>query len=102
MKHEEAKFHPLVDMDTEGEIKVPMFFAFERDKVTPYHKLYLEELIPYRYRLCSTVPMTAAETEKLDIRCPFCGATLTAISHSLSETRHSLYICRRCDAHRGD
>lgn len=96
----EVLYHPLVSADTEGTEKMPMFCATDEATVKRDHKLYLEEIISDRYRLCSSVPMSAAESTAFDILCPHCGAKLKAISPPAGGTRHGLYECPDCLSHR--
>ena len=97
----EIKYHPLVDADTEGTEKVPMFFSTNEESVSAHHKLYLEEIIPHYYRLCSSEPMTAAEVEGLTIHCPLCNKVMRAISSQHDGKRHALYQCDRCQEAEG-
>ena len=93
---EYIKYHPLVDADTDGKEKVPMFLTPDEANVKEHHRLYLEEIVPRRFRLCSSNPMTAKETAGYTIHCPYCNAKLKAISALVDGTRHALYECPRC------
>lgn len=93
---EYIKYHPLVDADTDGTVKTPMFCTTDQDTVTEHHKLYLEEIVPYHFRLCASQPTKAEKVADLDIRCPYCGATLETISASTDGFRLTLLICDRC------
>ena len=44
-------YHPLIDRDTDGLDKSPLFCSPNREKVAGTAALYLEELVPKRYRL---------------------------------------------------
>lgn len=44
-------YHPLIDRDTDGLDKSPLFCSPDREKVAGTAALYLEELVPKRYRL---------------------------------------------------
>lgn len=94
---EYIKYHPLVDIDTDGTEKTPVFCYTDLEAVIGHHKLYLEEIVPRRYRLCSSSPMTAAETSGLSIHCPYCGHALQAISSESDGIRHALYVCSECE-----
>jgi len=54
---EDIKYHPLVDADPEGTVRVPMFCTADR-KAMEHHRFYLEEcmhqqrLLRYSYRFC--------------------------------------------------
>lgn len=93
---ERIKYHPLVDADTDGSVKVPMFLTTDEANVREHHRLYLEEIIPHRYRLCASKPVEAESVIDLDIRCPYCGKRLTAISTPKDGTRLTLLLCDRC------
>lgn len=88
------KYHPLVDADTDGEVKVPMFCTDKAENMKR-HRFHIEEIVPYTFRLCSTEPCKANDTA-FDIRCPYCGHSLKRIADSVSGTRHGLYICEKC------
>lgn len=45
------KYHPLVDSDTDGREKVPMFFSTDEKAVAKSHELYLAEIVLHYYRL---------------------------------------------------
>ncbi len=92
---EEIKYHPLVDTDTNGSVKVPMFMSCRKSDMEK-HRLYLEEIIPYSFRLCSVEPMVANETENISVHCPYCGKNLKAITGSRNGNRHQLFVCKNC------
>lgn len=92
-------YHPLINADTDGSDKMPMFCCPNEEMVKRSHRLYLEEIIPNRFRLCSSQPMTKEETSGFSVRCPHCGAKMKAISPSANGTRHGLYECRECLLH---
>jgi len=90
------KYHPLVDADTDGKVKMPMFCTDNKSNMDR-HRFYLEELIPHRFRLCSTASVDTKTADSFSIRCPYCGAELKAISRQTDGTRHALYCCPRCN-----
>ena len=51
---EYIRYHPLLDCDTDGVEKVPMFFSADEDTVRKSHSMYLVECIPHTYRLVAT------------------------------------------------
>ena len=53
---EEIRYYPLVDATTDGKVKVPMFHTTSKNTVEETHKFYLEEMIPYYYRLYVSNP----------------------------------------------
>ncbi len=93
---EEIKYHPLIDCDTDGTEKVPMFFSGDEATVKRHHKMYLEEIVPKYYRLRSVGGTSAKAAASFTIRCPLCGKRLTPISQPLDEHRLALYCCRSC------
>ena len=42
---EEVKYHPLIDNDTSGKEKVPMFCSTDIDTIRTNHNFYLEEIV---------------------------------------------------------
>lgn len=92
----EILYHPLVDADTDGTEKVPVFCSTDEASVAARHRLYLEEILPNVYRLCSSMPMTAEDSAAFSVRCPHCSRRLTPISVPSGGFRHGLYECRGC------
>lgn len=91
----DIKYHPLIDADTDGKTKVPMFCSDNRDNMNK-HLFYLEEMTPHHFRLCSTEAVPAESLADLDIRCPSCGRSLRIASLQTDGTRHALYLCDNC------
>lgn len=50
---QEIKYYPLIDCDSAGKEKTPLFFSDDEATVRQSHKMYLQEIIPQFYRLCS-------------------------------------------------
>lgn len=92
----EIKYHPLVDCDTDGTVKVPMFFSGDEAAVRNSHGTYLEEIVPKYYRLRSVNGISPKTAEANTIRCPLCGKGMTPISRAVDEHRLALYCCRNC------
>lgn len=93
---EDIRYHPLVDRDSEGTEKVPMFFSEDEATVRQTHDLYLEEIVPKHYRLCS-VSGTSPKTEGgYTIHCPYCGNAMRKIAESRDTHRLGLYNCPDC------
>ena len=89
-------FHPLVNRDTDGKDKSPLFCAPDREKVARTSALYLEELVPQRYRLIAREEHTVQQAGAYTIHCPSCGAAMRAISRPVDKHRLSLYECPEC------
>ena len=96
MYEKETKFRPLIRMDTDGIEHAAMFMSLNEAEVKEHHKLYLMEVIPHTYRLCSSKNMSAEECSGLSIRCPVCGKRMRTISAQWDGTRHALYRCDDC------
>ncbi len=69
MRTAEVLYHPLTDRDTEGLDKSPLFCSPDREKVAGTTALYLEELVPKRYRLIAreehTIDSSASHRTKM-------------------------------------
>lgn len=89
----EIKYYPLIDCDTEGLEKMPMFPVADSRSIKAQSKLWLEEMVPHYYRLyaANTRPATA-----FNIRCPMCGKPMRCISRDINETKLGLYTCSSC------
>ena len=48
---QEIKYYPLIDCDSAGTEKTPMFFSDDEDTVRQSHEMYLQEIVPQYYRL---------------------------------------------------
>lgn len=92
---EEIKYHPLVDMDTNGKLKVAMFVSTRKDQME-HHKLWLEEPVTGAYRLCSREKTKGKVFNDIEIYCPHCGKLLKAISPQNDGNRHAIYVCTNC------
>ena len=90
------RYHPLVDMDSDGTEKVPLFMSTEESMIRQSHKLYLSEVVPSYYRLHSTEPMSTQSSARLAIHCPMCGKALRQIAANVNNYKHGLYTCDRC------
>lgn len=90
----EIKYFPLIDCDTEGTEKVAMIPAPNSTSIRAQSKMWLEEMIPYHFRLY-TQNNSSADT--FHIRCPRCGTALKRISGAINETKRGLYVCSACN-----
>ena len=96
MYEKEPKFRPLICMDTDGGDYATMFMSLNEDEVRVHHRLYLMDVIPHAYRLCSAQYMSAEECDAITVRSPVCGKRMKTISAQRDGTRHALYVCDRC------
>lgn len=93
---EQTKYHPLVDCDTDGAEKVPMFCSTYANAISAHHKLYLEEIIDGYYRLISSDCHSKSKALAYNIHCPSCGAIMRTLSQPLNEHKLCLYTCSKC------
>ena len=89
----EIKYYPLIDCDSEGTEKMPMFPVADSQSIKAQSQMWLEEMVPHYYRLytADTRPATA-----FNIRCPLCGKPMRCISRDINETKLGLYTCSSC------
>lgn len=64
------RYHPLIDGDTDGLEKVPMFLSTDKETVRQNSRMYLSEIISNYYRLYSKEPMSQNATDSIEIHCP--------------------------------
>ena len=86
------RYHPLIDGDTDGLEKVPMFLSTDRESSI----MYLSEIISNYYRLYSKEPMSQNATDSIEIHCPLCGAVLRQMAQNHDANKLGLYTCDRC------
>lgn len=91
------KYYPLVDCDTEGNEKVPMFFGADKNAVEEKHSLFLEEIVPRYYRLYATTPHNRRMYSAYKIHCPLCGSIMRNISNQVDSHKLALYTCNNCN-----
>lgn len=92
---EEIKYHPLVDMDTNGKIKRAMFASTNKEQMK-HHSFWLEEMVHGSFRLFSRDEMPGKELGDIEVYCPNCGKVLKPISDQNDGNRHAIYICTNC------
>ncbi len=93
MEFPKIRYHPLVDANSGGTEKIPMFLTTDPKGV---RSMYLEEMIPGYFRLYSKVPVSAWECDRLKIHCPQCGRDLMQVAKNSTATKLGLYTCDRC------
>ena len=91
------RYHPLLDCETGGMEKVPLFFSTDRASVSQRHDMYLEEVIPRYYRLWSVRGVFAGNGRAYIIHCPLCGKAMQAVSAPRDKHRLGLYACPDCN-----
>ncbi len=90
------RYHPLIDGDTDGLEKVPMFLSTDEKTVRQNSKMYLSEIIPHYYRLYSKEPMSQSVTDHMEVHCPLCGAVLRQMAQNHDTNKLGLYTCDKC------
>lgn len=90
----EIKYYPVIDCDTEGTEKVAMIPAPNSTAVQAQSEMWLEEMLPHYFRLCTQNSNRPADN--FNIRCPRCGTVLKRISNDINETKRGLYVCSAC------
>lgn len=93
---QDIRYHPLVDRDSEGKDKVPMFFSGDEATVRKSHDLYLEEIVPHYYRLCAVNGLSAKAAKAYTIHCPVCGKAMVPVTEPVNNNRLGLYKCPDC------
>ena len=93
---QDIKYHPLIDCDSKGTEKVPMFFSGDESTVRKAHDFYLEEIVPGNYRLCSVKGTAAKIANTFTLHCPYCGKAMKQFANPLNRNRLGLYNCLDC------
>lgn len=88
----EMKYFPLVDGDTEGNTKIPMFPVNDEQKVADRFNAYLEEIVAYRFRMNKK----KGHHKNHIVHCPYCGKEMTCISPEDGHTLNAYYKCEFC------
>ena len=89
----EIKYYPLIDCDTNGTEKVAMIPAPNATAIRMQSKMWLEEMLPHYFRLCT---QNISSIDTFNIRCPRCGTALKRIGGAINETKRGLYVCSAC------
>ena len=95
-----TRYHPLVDRDTEGKDKYPVFCTEDEAAVLGRHSYYLEEMFPRFYRLCRGMKGTGRDEKGILIHCPLCGGVMDPVSAPKDRKRLPMYMCRKCAGER--
>ena len=90
----EVRYYPLINCDTEGTEKVAMIPTTNGKTVKNQSRMWLEEMVPHYFRLCT---QNSSSTDTFNIRCPRCGTALKRISEDINETKRGLYVCSACN-----
>ncbi|NCB94065.1 MAG: hypothetical protein EOM40_16120 [Clostridia bacterium] len=93
----DTKYYPVIDCNSEGTQKAALFPIYNRDIVSKNHSLWLEEIIPHHFRLCTKNTKEPRVTGIFTIHCPACGKPLKCIAQATSNNRLGLYECSSCN-----
>lgn len=93
----DIKYYPVIDCDSEGREKVALFPIYNRDIVNCNHSVWLEEMIPHHFRLCTKNAYEPRAKGTFTIHCPVCGKPLKLIGNATDSTRLGLYVCSSCN-----
>ena len=96
------RYHPLVDGDTDGKEKYPLFFTEDEATARAAYCAYLEEMVPGYYSLCRGSKKEGQEKGGFDIHCPRCGRLMDRISPESGTGYRPLYMCRDCTKERSN
>ena len=94
------RYHPLVDGDTEGAEKYPLFSTEDEMSAKTGYRYYLEEMIPRVYTLCQGRKLTNRKEENFSVCCPRCGKAMDRISFGKETRQRPMYMCRACSKER--
>jgi hypothetical protein len=89
-------YYPVVDCDPNGTEKIALYMCTDENTVSANHVLWLEEIVPYHFRLKVRSRTSSRINGKYKIRCPFCNKYLRPITKRANETRLELYVCSSC------
>ena len=91
-----TKYYPLIDMDTSGTIKVPMFPTGDYKKALLKSNYALGEVAPHRYRLLAVSPHALRDYLSYTVRCPKCGMAMVVTEPHEGEYVLGEYTCKHC------
>ena len=79
----DVKYYPVIDCDSEGtEKKVALFPVYNRDTVSANHNVWLEEMIPHHFRLCTKNTKEPRTKGAFTLHCPACNSSLRLIGEA--------------------
>lgn len=91
------KYYPLIDADTEGTDKFPLFFTTDEKEILSTHNYYLEEIITKYYRICVGKGGEPEQVNKFTVRCPICGQPMDKVTVGSDKKHLALYTCAECN-----
>lgn len=94
--YSEIKYYPIIDCDSDGGVKVHMMATLNAEDVKRNHKLWLQEVVPNTFCLCSTDEGAERLKDSFTVNCPLYGDELQMIAEGTSKNKRALYVCRSC------
>ena len=91
-----SKYYPLVDADSSGLHKVPMFPASRIAEALGKCDFALAEIAPHRYTLLAMKPLEG-DPNQYNIHCPMCGEAMKQVLPFNSEHLLGEYACENCN-----
>ena len=90
-------YYPLINGDTDGIEKFPLFHTTDEDYIRSSHDYYLEEVVSKYYRICVGRGGDPDKTRAFTIRCPTCGQVMRKVSLGSNKNQLALYTCQNCN-----
>ena len=91
-----SKYYPLVDADSSGLDKVPLFPATRIADALGKCDFALAEIIPHRYTLLAMKPLNN-DLDQYRIHCPMCGKAMAQVVPYKSDHLLGEYACENCN-----
>lgn len=93
----DTKYFPLTGYsdDGEGEL-VPLFPVTDKDVITKSHTIWLEEVVPHYFNLCTKNAYEPRVEGNIAVFCPLCGKELELLSTLKNNYRRRVYVCSSC------
>ena len=91
-----SKYYPLVDADSTGLDKVPLFPANRIADALGKCNFALAEIAPHRYTLLAMKPLDG-DPDQYHIHCPMCGKAMAQIVPYKSDHLLGEYACENCN-----
>ena len=91
-----SKYYPLVDADSTGFNKIPMFPASRIADALGKCNFALAEISPHRYTLLAMKPLDG-NPDQYRIHCPMCGKVMAQVVPYKSDHLLGEYACENCN-----
>jgi len=88
--------YPLIDVDSKGLHKRPLFTANTEQVIRGSNDFYLSEESCNHYRLHAKRPHRMIDYMAYSIACPKCGKAMNAVASHEDMHRLAVYSCSRC------